>query len=112
MKWLPNHRGLANGLIVFGFGFGSLIFNFVQTFYINPNNVSPIPDPTGAASDYYFPAEVASRTPNVFLILGTCFFVMQLVGMLLITEPNEEEQKQLAEEMHQALLPSSLDNRG
>lgn len=112
MKWLPNHRGLANGLIVFGFGFGSLIFNFVQTFYINPNNVSPIPDPTGAASDYYFPAEVASRTPSVFLILGTCYFVMQLVGMLLITEPNEEEQKQLAEEMHQALLPSSLDNRG
>lgn len=112
MKWFPNHRGLANGLIVFGFGFGSLIFNFVQTFYINPNNVNPIPDPTGAASDYYFPAEVASRTPNVFLILGTCYFAMQLLGLLFISEPDENEQKELAAESHQPLLPSFFENRG
>lgn len=112
MKWLPNHRGLANGLIVFGFGFGSLIFNFVQTLYINPKNVAPIPDPSGAASDNYFPAEVAARTPNVFLILGICYFVMQLVGMLLISEPNEKEREELANEMHQALLPSTPESRG
>lgn len=47
MKWLPHHRGLANGLIVFGFGFGSLIFNFVETFIINPHNKPEVIDPTG-----------------------------------------------------------------
>lgn len=50
MKWLPNHRGLANGFIVLGFGLGSLIFNYVETFIINPNNAKPIPDPTSATS--------------------------------------------------------------
>lgn len=47
MKWLPHNRGLANGLIVLGFGFGSLIFNFVDTYVINPKNIKPILDPTG-----------------------------------------------------------------
>lgn len=50
MKWLPHHRGLANGLIVFGFGFGSLIFNFVETFIINPHNIPEVEDPTGVTT--------------------------------------------------------------
>ena len=50
MKWFPKNRGLANGLILFGFGFGSLIFNFIQTFIINPKNVKPVLDPTGVSS--------------------------------------------------------------
>lgn len=49
MKWFPKSRGLVNGLILFGFGFGSLIFNFLQTFIINPKNVKPILDPTGVS---------------------------------------------------------------
>ena len=50
MKWLPHNKGLANGLIVFGFGFGSLIFNFVEPFIINPKNQPQVPDPTGATT--------------------------------------------------------------
>ena len=47
MKWMPNRRGLANGLIVLGVGLGSLIFNFIETLIINPKNVKPVIDPTG-----------------------------------------------------------------
>ena len=49
MKWFPKSRGLVSGLILFGFGFGSLIFNFLQTLIINPKNVKPILDPTGVS---------------------------------------------------------------
>lgn len=105
MKWLPNNRGLANGLIVFGFGFGSLIFNFVQTGYINPKNVKPVLDPTGTTEEYFFPVEIASRTPRVFFILAACYLVMQVIGLLMISEPNEVEKREIEEESARLLLP-------
>ena len=42
--------------------------------------------------------------PRVFLILGLCYALMQLIGILLITEPNEEEQKQLVSETEASLV--------
>ena len=42
--------------------------------------------------------------PKVFLILGLCYALMQLIGILLITEPNEEEQKQLVSETETSLV--------
>ena len=40
-QWIPNRPSLAAGLIVSGFGGGSLIFNQVITAYINPDNLKP-----------------------------------------------------------------------
>ena len=108
MKWLPNHRGLANGFIVLGFGLGSLIFNYVETLVINPKNIKPELDPASATNvcihscphtqEKFFPADVAERTPRVFLVLGICYMILQCVGWLLISEPNEEESKILEAE--------------
>ena len=64
MKWLPNHRGLANGFIVLGVGLGSLIFNYVETFVINPKNIKPDIDPTGA-TNVGFPS-ISSQSGEVF----------------------------------------------
>ena len=36
--------------------------------------------------------------PKVFLVLSVCYGVMQLVGLLFISEPTEEEAKQLEAE--------------
>ncbi|KNB43901.1 oxalate:formate antiporter [Blastocystis sp. subtype 4] len=104
MKWMPNRRGLANGLIVLGFGLGSLIFNFIETLIINPKNVKPVIDPTGVTKEKFFPKEIVEHMPKVFLILGLCYALMQLIGILLITEPNEEEQKQLVSETETSLV--------
>ena len=41
LKWFPKNTGFSNSVILFGFGISSVIFNQVQTFYINPNNKSP-----------------------------------------------------------------------
>ncbi len=40
-QWFPKHKGRVNGIVMSGFGGGSLIFNHVETAYINPLNLSP-----------------------------------------------------------------------
>ena len=42
MGWFPNHKGKSVGVTVGGFGLGALVFNYITTAVINPNNVSPI----------------------------------------------------------------------
>lgn len=34
--------------------------------------------------------------PKVFLIMGGCYFVLQLVGILMISDPSEEEAKEIS----------------
>lgn len=41
MKWFPDKKGLANSAILFGYGASAVIFDQVQTIYINPNNYAP-----------------------------------------------------------------------
>ena len=41
MKWFPHRKGLAMGCVVGGFGGGSLVFNYIITAIINPDNISP-----------------------------------------------------------------------
>ena len=84
MKWMPKWKGLANGIVVAGFGFGALIFNFVQTAYVNPNNLKPHKE---GSEEYFTQLELLHRVPFLFLILGGAYAVMQLFGSLLITTP-------------------------
>lgn len=41
MKWFPEKKGLANSAILFGYGASAIIFDQVQTIYINPDNYPP-----------------------------------------------------------------------
>lgn len=50
--------------------------------------------------------------PKVFLLLGLCYALMQLIGILLISEPNEEEQKQLASEAETSLINTQSAKKG
>ena len=66
---------------------GAFIFNTVQTTYLNPLNLSP-------RGDGYFSAdqsEILDRVPSVFLLLGSIYTVMQLVAVVLISSPEEED---------------------
>lgn len=38
-QWLPTRKGLATGMILGAFGFGSFVFSFVALAVINPDNV-------------------------------------------------------------------------
>ncbi len=88
MRWLPKWKGIASGIVVSGFGLSALIFNTVQTGYINPENVSPDrPDPFDDNIKYFSQPEVLERVPHVFLILACCYICMQLIGCIFIVNP-------------------------
>ncbi|GAB6029498.1 hypothetical protein CHUAL_005252 [Chamberlinius hualienensis] len=81
MRWFPEKRGLISGIIVAGFGMGTLIFNLVQTSYLNPNNLRPNKD------GYFEDEELLKRVPNVFYILGAIYAGMQVIGCALANSP-------------------------
>ncbi|GAB6028338.1 hypothetical protein CHUAL_002511 [Chamberlinius hualienensis] len=81
MRWFPEKRGLISGIIVAGFGMGTLIFNLVQTSYLNPENIKPNPD------GYFYDESLLKRVPNVFLILGGVYAGMQIIGCILANSP-------------------------
>ena len=53
--------------------------------------------PIVTAKGKYFPVEVASNVPRVFLILAVIYLIMEVIGLLLIVEPTEEELEGLKE---------------
>lgn len=89
-KWFPNRKGLFTGMIVAGFGFGGLIFTFLQTMYMNPDNLAP-------DSNGYFPQSVYRRTPNLFLYMGIIFSIVQSLGCLLAFPPPTEQAESPAD---------------
>ena len=74
--WFPNRPGLISGLILGGFGLGSLIFSPIATYLVNPDGIQAV--------DGRFPNQVSQRVPNMFLILNICFSVMCFVCFILI----------------------------
>eukprot|EP01084_Bolivina_argentea_P221352 374927_1 len=82
MQWYPTRKGFVNGIVLCGFGISALIFDKVQTVLINPNNYQQHPE-TGFANH-----EIIRHFPFIFLYLGSSFFVMQTVGVLLMSQPS------------------------
>src|SRR5262245_41929549 len=64
-KWFPDHRGLAVGLAVAGYGGGSAIFGPFCSSYLIPHY----------------------GLPTTFRILGAIFLVMTTIGALLLRNP-------------------------
>ena len=90
MRWLPKWKGVANGAVVSGFGLGALLFDFLQTLYLNPNNLDAVMSETG--DSFFTDAEVLSRVPTSFLIFGGVYMAMQLVGCALLTNPAPKQR--------------------
>ncbi|CAG2100853.1 unnamed protein product [Medioppia subpectinata] len=81
MKWFPERKGLVNGITVGGYGMGALIFNHVQTAYLNPLNASP------DADGFFTDETILSRVPSLFVVLGAVYLIIQLIACLLIFRP-------------------------
>jgi OFA family oxalate/formate antiporter-like MFS transporter len=82
-RYFPDHKGLATGIIVSGFGGGAFIFGSFATWLVNPNGLGVDP-----ATSYFAPdGPVASRVPLMYLCLGAMYAVLVTVGGNLISEP-------------------------
>jgi len=85
--WFPNRPGLVSGIIICGFGFGSLVFNNVSRAIVNPDNESS--DAEGKFSD-----QVNERVPYMLQVICVCFVAMTLVAIALIS-PGPEAVNEL-----------------
>jgi hypothetical protein len=92
MKWVPKWKGFVNGIVTSGFSFGSLVFNFVQTGFVNPDDLLPETDKNG--EEYFTDTDLIRRVPYLFLLLGGSYAAMILIGSLLLTDPPESYDKQ------------------
>ncbi|XP_071945924.1 apicoplast pyruvate carrier 1-like [Antedon mediterranea] len=94
MKWMPEKKGLVNGLITGGHGIAAVIWNPIETEYINPDNLSPNSSLKEEPTEKYFAeAAVLDRVPSCFLILGITFACIQFFGVLLLFDPPIDEPK-------------------
>ncbi|XP_003723983.2 uncharacterized protein LOC100890289 isoform X2 [Strongylocentrotus purpuratus] len=89
MKWMPQRKGVVNGLLLAGFGAGPLVFNIVQTLFINPHNLEPDinTNEMGAEQWYYSQKVVLDRVPFAFIQQGIIFSVVQIIGIMLLGDP-------------------------
>ncbi|CAL8085004.1 unnamed protein product [Calicophoron daubneyi] len=86
-SWFPARRGLIFGMVLGGFGLGSLVFTPIQTAFVNPNNVK-----VNKTAGHFTDPELLNRVPYVFLLMGGILFGIQLVGFLLLrTVPKVNE---------------------
>lgn len=82
--WFPNNPGLVSGIILGGFGAGSLIFDNVLTKLINPDNESIRDDGT-------YPDSVNDRFIMTWRVLVGSWFVFFLIGTAM-TFPGPEKK--------------------
>ena len=89
MKWMPKWKGVGAGIVVAGFGLSAMLFNFVQTEFINPKNFSPnfAPYPESPKEKYFTQNDLLERVPYTFLLLGGIFAVLQLIGCVFLVDP-------------------------
>lgn len=111
MAWSPTNPGTFGGICIAGYGFGSMIWNPLETGFVNPKNRLPVVGngtdawviPEGVSEwwcldyvlylcfRYFEDPDVLARTPILFYLLGGTFIVMQIVAIILLRVPTEEE---------------------
>ena len=94
MRWLPKWKGVSSGLVVAGIGLSALVFDPVQTVFVNPDNCVPTEEESG---EYFFhQPELLDRVPYVFLVTGAIHVVMQVLGCIFLVNPEPDPQSETA----------------
>ena len=90
-QWLPKHMGVAMGIVLAGMGAAPLLFNPLQTAFVNPLNLLPDSQSDPALTFAYFTQpELLDRVPLVFLLEGVLCLALQLPSVALLVEPRED----------------------
>ena len=90
IQWLPEHTGLAIGLVMMGVGGASFVYIPLQTLFINPQNQEPNYQPDAHLDFYYFTQpDILERVPYMFIVLGIIYGTIQLITIPFIPEYRE-----------------------
>lgn len=76
-KYLPNNKGLVNGIIIGGLGLSSAVLNPLADFIVNPNQIPPEKE-TG-----FYPKEVTENIPTFLYALIGIFVGLSLCAVSL-----------------------------
>ena len=101
VSWFPNHRGKVIGFVNGGFGLASTVFSPIQTLIVNPNNVPPTSfngtNTTGemSSSSYFTDPEVLDNVPVLLLYMSGIYAVILAIGVILVTEKEQERTESL-----------------
>lgn len=99
--WFPNRPGLISGLIIGGFGLGSLVFSPIATALVNPEGEKAI--------DGHFSDAVNARVPDMLLFLNLCFAAICVICLILVfpgpdpTELNDALKEKVSNVSRRAL---------
>lgn len=83
--WFPGRQGFICGIVLMGYGLGSLAWNELTTRFINRENLQP--DLRVEEDVYYTQKEVLRYVPDCFLLLGIVMVSMQLLCLALLCKP-------------------------
>jgi len=84
-EWFPNHKGLISGLCVGGFGFGALVFGFISTAIVNPDNKMPSKPDGCDKCDPLFPVEVSENVPKMLKFCLIFWVILSIIAILTIS---------------------------
>lgn len=94
--WFPERPGLVSGIIIGGFGIGTLVFGLVCSHIVNPDGEDAV--------DGKFTPEVNDRVPKMQLILAISNIVLAIVAILLIFPgPDPSSVKTVQENLEKQL---------
>ncbi|KAI6172149.1 hypothetical protein M3Y98_00941100 [Aphelenchoides besseyi] len=84
-RWVsPSKVGLVSGIITSGFGSSAFIVAPLETRFVNPDNLPVGPD------NFFHQKEILERVPQMFLLLGIMFTIVDFVGLLFIAQPSND----------------------
>jgi nitrate/nitrite transporter NarK len=91
LNTLPDKPGLASGINACLIGIGSLVFNFIGTFVINPHNYPPSVSHNGMK---VFDSRVSERMPLMFeVIFCVCLGIIIACIFLIKNYPAEKKEE-------------------
>lgn len=83
MKWYPNKKGKINGIVLAGYGCSALIFDRIQTSFINPNNIA-IDSSIGFVHYFTIETFLSFLFVKVLLVMSNCLLVFRIVFCCLV----------------------------
>ena len=107
-EYFPDHKGIVNGIVIGGFGFGSFVFNLISTALINPDNIE--------SEEGYFPKEVYERVPSSLRIILIWWTVLVLIAVCTLSKPNRyiedsTEDRETMQTGSSKIQKQSIDNQ-